>query len=622
MLDRRLHDVIIPEMQDKICMGCVYNGGWLLMLDEATSECFLLSITSPRSKISLPPLRLPSGYRGTCELLGSPANFTVVMASHSESGLHFLRYCRPGDEEWSDLLDDGECVHVSGHVVSCKGKLYVSTLSSDLIMIDVIDGTVQKQVLCNTREDKDAYQGSCLRFLVVSCGCIFSVGIKYFARPYDGALTGIVVHRFDSSDFLWRRVESIGNDCAFLISGDYGFSCTAAAGQLQGNCVYLVCINTTEFKGQALQSSVMSNEAILPHDSNKNAEEEQDTSTPPWHDIPLELLDKIASNVSLVDRARLSVVCKSWSKCFNPIKQAAVWLMHISKQDGTCKMFDPLWGKEYTLRVATFETSEERHIFRSSKDGWVIVSTSLEDDEIFMINPFTKEIVQPPLLDGFYRYSGVTFSSVPTSSDCIIFGACSSLNGKFLCVETWQSGEDDWSHFAFEYEAEPFPVAHSNPVYFRQEFYVLGRKGNMAVFNPNGKTWRVLDKPEPIYAELHVFDDDHEGAKFCYLVELGEELISVFMQNADKPPQVFKLDETKMAWVEVEDIGGAALFVDYRASFGVVSPGAGNGNRIYFPRYSEDGKRAAFYDMETKTYCPAFYGFKEPLNCVWVLDSA
>ncbi|KAK3123557.1 hypothetical protein QOZ80_8AG0632720 [Eleusine coracana subsp. coracana] len=582
-------------MQDKICMGCVYNGSWLLMLDEATSECFLLSITSPRSKISLPPLRLPSGYRGTCELLGSPANFTVVMTSHPESGLHFLRYCPPGDEEWSDLLADVEGVHVSGHVVSSKGKLYVPTFPGDLIMIGVVDGTVQKQILCNTREDKDAYQGSCLRCLVGSRGCIFSVGIKYFGRPYDGSLTGIAVHRFDSSDFMWRRVESIGGDCAFLISGDYGFSCTAAAGQLQGNCVYLVwsscdrerlykfclddmtisfdqilpepttpctraywvvsdSVHAIEFKGQALQSSIMSNEAILPHDSNKNAEEEQGTSSPPWHDIPLELLDKIASN-----------------------------------------MFDPLCGKEYTLPVATFETSEERHIFRSSKDGWVIVSTSLEDDEIFIINPFTEDHVQPPFLDGFYRYSGVTFSSAPTSSDCIVFGACSSHSGKFLIMETWRSGEDDWSQFGFEREAEPFPVAHSNPVYFREEFYVLGRKGNMAVFNPNDKTWRVLDKPEPIYAELHVFGDDHEGAKFCYLVE--------------------------MAWVEVEDIGGAALCVDYRASFGVVSPGAGNGNRIYFPRYTEDGKRAAFYDMETKTYCPAFYGFKEPLNCVWVVPN-
>ena len=131
----------------------------------------------------------------------------------------------------------------------------------------------------------------------------------------------------------------------------------------------------------------------------------------------------------------------------------------------------------------------------------------------------------------------------------------------------------------------------------------------------------MLGKPELIYAELNVFDDDHEGAKFCYLVELEGDLASVFMRNAEELPRVFKLDQTKMAWVRVEDIGGAALFLDHRASFGVVSPEAGNGNKIFFPRYSEDGKQAAYYDLETKMYHPAFYGLKQPMNCVWVVPN-
>ncbi|CAO2206894.1 unnamed protein product [Urochloa humidicola] len=210
------------------------------------------------------------------------------------------------------------------------------------------------------------------------------------------------------------------------------------------------------------------------------------------------------------------------------------------------------------------------------------------------------------MFDSFYRFHGVTFSSAPASLDSVVFGICSSTNGKSVSTETWRPEEDSWSELYFD-EEEPFPVAYNNPIYFHGKFYCLGRKGNLALFNPSDNTWRVLDKPEPVYAELQVFDDDHEGAKFCYLVELAEDLISVFMRNADEPPLVFKLDEANMVWKEVEDIGGAALFVDYRASFGVVSPGAGNGNRIYFPRYSEDGKHAAFYDMETKVYHPTFY---------------
>ena len=67
------------------------------------------------------------------------------------------------------------------------------------------------------------------------------------------------------------------------------------------------------------------------------------------------------------------------------------------------------------------------------------------------------------------------------------------------------------------------------------------------------------------------------------MVDLGEDLISVFMRNTDEPPRVFKLDQMMMMeWVGVKDISGAALFVDYWASFGGVSPGVGNVNMIYF----------------------------------------
>ncbi|PUZ51726.1 hypothetical protein GQ55_6G211900 [Panicum hallii var. hallii] len=254
--------------------------------------------------------------------------------------------------------------------------------------------------------------------------------------------------------------------------------------------------------------------------------------------------------------------------------------------------------------------------------GWVVASAEVHGEDVVIINPFTQDVVEPSALDSIcYRFQGVTFSSsAPTSPECVVFGTCSSHSGKYATVETWQPGEDAWSRLRLELE-EPFHVAYNNPIYFRGEFYCLGRKGSLAVFSPSNKTWRALDKPEPIYTELNVFDDDHDGAKFCYLVELAGDLVSVFMRNAEEPPRVFKLDRTKMAWAGVEDIGGAALFLDYRALFGVVSPGAGNGKKIFFPRYSEDGKQAAFYDLETKMYHPAFYGLKQPMNCVWVVPN-
>lgn len=292
-------------------------------------------------------------------------------------------------------------------------------------------------------------------------------------------------------------------------------------------------------------------------------------------------------------------------------------------------MFDSLRGKEYTLRVEAFDTDEEQHIFRSSKDGWVVVSGGFKDECIFLINPFTGDLVEDPrMLKGSYSYHGISFSSNPTSPDCLFFGINSSHNGVYVGVYTWQHGEDHWRKQDFVYtEMTPFPVASNNPVFCRGKFYCLGRRGNLGVFDIGRSkddprsAWEILDKPKAIHAEMELLDEDHEGREFIYLVELEGERVSVFMRNAAVPPRVFKLDETKMAWIEVEDIGGAALFLDRRASYAVASPEGGHGNRIFFPMYSEDGRQAAFYDMETKMYCPSFYGLKQPLKCVWIVPS-
>uniref|UniRef100_A0A0Q3V375 KIB1-4 beta-propeller domain-containing protein n=1 Tax=Setaria italica TaxID=4555 RepID=A0A0Q3V375_SETIT len=255
-------------------------------LHEATHDCFLLSVTSRTSKISLPPLRPTTEYKGaTCGVLGSPANFTVVIVSEveAESEQKFMLCCCPGDEDWTDLTAADDYLRFSGTIVSHAGKLY----AGNLVVTDVIDGAVRSRFL-DTEGKVEAMHGSTASYLVVSSGDIFSVWITYLGRPYDGSLIKIVVRRRELSDLVWTRVESIGSDCAFLLSGDYGLSCSAAAAGMQGNCIYLVwsscdcerlykfclddmtksfhqilpnptspcsSIQTSGFKGQALQSA-------------------------------------------------------------------------------------------------------------------------------------------------------------------------------------------------------------------------------------------------------------------------------------------------------------------------------------------------------------------------------
>ncbi|XP_015695623.1 uncharacterized protein LOC107304732 [Oryza brachyantha] len=672
--DRSLHTRAIPDLQGKLCLGCVHDGDWLLMADEITGDSFLFCL-SDSSKVSLPPLREPLGHLGACVVLGpSPANreSAVVIASTEEPEESFLLRCHPGDEEWAKLTIQGLHSYIlSGNLVNCAGQLYSYTTFGfwGLVALDVIDGGATIQARANLWWERPWDASSHKPYLIESSGDLFLVAVSYHGcHPYNCSFDGVSVHRLDRDRATLRKVEGIGAGRAFLIAGRYGFPCAAVEGVVQGNCVYVVlpgCDCERIYK-LCLDDMTISLQTTLPHPTenlrggfwsvpariraeykesdqsirrdmevsvlnNFNNDEEEHTATiSPWLDLPIEMLELILSNLSLVDRVRFQSVCKEWSLVSNPVAKAKAWpwLMHCIRQDGECKMFDPLHPMEYALKKVGLFDTDVRQAFRFSKDGWVVVFHG-SSDHIFAINPITGDTVELPRLDYWYDFTGMAFSSVPTSPDCIFVGAISSPTGDWVRVWTYRTnreettddeGEEEqemcWDDIAFDTSNALFPVARNNPVYFRGEFYFLGQRGNLAVFHPGNIVWRVLDKPEPIHPNLTVND---EGKEACYLVELTGELIAVFHRSANEPPRVLKLDETNMSWVEIEDIGGGTLFLDYRASMAMPSSevGHGHGDRIYFPKYSEEGNQAFFYDMKAKKYSPTFYSGKEPMNCVW-----
>uniref|UniRef100_A0A0D9X8H0 F-box domain-containing protein n=1 Tax=Leersia perrieri TaxID=77586 RepID=A0A0D9X8H0_9ORYZ len=648
------------------------HGDWLLMLDKSTADCFLLRITgNPRTKIQLPPLHEPLNFLSTREMLESPEspNCTIVIASSvevEEEG--YLLHCNPGDKEWTKLVSPYDDFSFTFLIRKYGGKIY--HCFAELVVVDMINGEIQLQRMGTIEDEEIDARGNGHYLVVESCGELFLLWIEelgYFAQ--DGLLTSIDVFCLDFDSMSWKRVDSIGSDRTFLVSGHYALSCPSINGVLQGNCVYLIwsscecerlykfCLDdmTISFNQilpqptkpwcrafwavpTSIQSISVVEETAIPdyglskeksndnisNDFEEHAKSADGNSSRSWEHLPVELLELIVSNLSLVDLIRFPTVCKAWSEVSNPIEQAKVWpwLMHISKQDGTCKLFDPLRCEEYNIQVTVPFDVDKQHgnIIRSAKDGWVFMSAGIYGDEIFITNPFTEDSLELAMFYRRYHYSGISFSSSnPMCSDCVFFGINSSDNGLFLGTFTWQHGEPSWNEQEFEYDV-PFPVGYNNPVMFNGEFYCLGRKGNLGVFNPASHAWRILDKTEPIHVNMNLSRDDHIGREFCYLVDMSGELISVFLRNSNESPRVFKLDMTKMSWVEGEDIGGGAMFLDYRSSYGVSSPDGGHGNRIYFPRYSEDGK-PVFYDMDKKKYFPIVLCVVEPLNCVWMVPN-
>ncbi|KAJ1254696.1 hypothetical protein BS78_K001800 [Paspalum vaginatum] len=589
-------NITIPEIQGKTCLGCVHDGGWLVMLDESTGECFLLSVAGAGALgcrdravvVPLPPLREPLEFLATCVVLGeSPPDCTVVVSSSAAAtGEHkkpFLLHCRPGEQGWTKL---GKL-----HTLASCDRLIVFDDDDDDRHVAAADGVGVVRVRRRRRlrrlmpasiddGEEETRGGGGHHYYLIGCfgydGVPTRIGVYLLDGYSDDSDSDPRNKKLSSSSMAWRRVESIG-DRAFLISGGFGFSCRATT-TTQGNCVYLVwsccdcerlykfCLDdmTVTFYrllpqpthpqcrafwsvpvAAAVEDHSPIHEpnnvvisSILPQDPDLNnniiiettAQEHIGTTStlaPPWDDLPRELLDL------------------AWSKVSSPVEHA--------KQDWACKMLDPLRpGEEYTLRVETFDTDEERHVFRSSKDGWAIAAPSRRPR--------------------------------PASPDYVFFGVNSSDSGEFVGVYTWrrrQHGDgndgdgDSWSELEFEYPDMPFPVARNNPVLWRGKFYCLGWKGNLGVFDLRTseaaaaagddprKAWTILDKPS----------------------------------------------RSTTTWT---------------ASYAVASPEGGRGNKIFFPRYyeSEDGKKeVAFYDMETKTYCPSFYGLKQPLNCLWIVPN-
>ncbi|KAJ3683286.1 hypothetical protein LUZ60_013513 [Juncus effusus] len=346
-------------------------------------------------------------------------------------------------------------------------------------------------------------------------------------------------------------------------------------------------------------------------DISKEEENPSDISRQ-WADIPRDLLELLLSKLSLVDCIYIPTVCKAWSTVPNHLHEAKVcpWLMYYPQDATQCRFIDPLYGKEYCMDLKSLGFDSDKITLHFSKDGWVLLSCgSGRNMSISMTNLFTRKTIKLPPCFLFGQSYGLSFSSIPTSPDFIVYGI------NFFALFTWRPGDECWSRLSFSINPGDFHFAYNNPVFFRGEVYCLGMTGNLAVFDVESKECKVLDSPELILSEV---PDRYE--ENCYLMEFEGELISVFSENEggkESSFRVFKLDQSEMDWIELDDLGDLTLFVDRRTSIAKRAPWKSCANRIYFPRFDDD-KHGAFYLMETKKYYPKVYGLIEPLNCVWI----
>ncbi|CAL4887028.1 unnamed protein product [Urochloa decumbens] len=513
--DVELREASLDELDmlhGKECLACL-EGGWLVMFDEGTDECFLLNLTS-LCKIPLPPLLTTVGQ---CALSSpTPPDCTVVFSTYDGN---CVLCCRPGDEEWRKLTDETDGPYAMGDIVSFRGTMYVSTDMSTFTAIDVSTPSSSGVAI----ERRGIPHPSMMRWrykqmLVESDGDIFLLQF-YIHGIYSSEVVDMDIHRLDTSAYVWNKVESIGDRTIF--AGD-------------DNCV------------------------VLPSASRAG------------------------------------------------IRPGYIHLLHKHCRAGV---------RLYSIRLS--DRAMSCTLLPASHDNmyWVVPSRYM-----YAANPFTGDMLELPEIRCHYnQFDGISFSSAPKSPDCVVCAIEKSHNTGHndLCVMVWHAGDEDWTILEIN-DDNQFRTAYSNPVFYHDEFYCLGTRGNLGVFNPHNMTWRVLDKPCAI-----LDGDPLAGDQYCYLLEFRDNLIAIFRPHEDGPMDMYRLDMSQMVWTKVERLDNEVTFVDNWNAVMKPAPRVTCCNRIYISKaggYNEDGEfnGSTFYDLKSRKYYPSYFNLIERMNSIWV----
>ncbi|XP_042483881.1 F-box/kelch-repeat protein At1g57790-like [Macadamia integrifolia] len=335
----------------------------------------------------------------------------------------------------------------------------------------------------------------------------------------------------------------------------------------------------------------------------------------PWSELPTDLLRLIVSRLCLKDNVRLSCVCKKLGKVARKLRvvNQSPWLMFTPALGGILKFFDPSQGKFYVDEIPELCLTE----IKCSKDGWVLISGRA----LFLFNPFTLSVVDLP----YYSVHSSTFalSCAPTSPDSVVFAIQThlafnqGLDTQEVSIGICHPGDSQWSTFKFQIPGDCYFYNWGDgPVFCNGLFYCLSKYSYnfLGVFDPQKHTWSILDVPPPNLPPMIYYD---KRAK--HMVEFKGELLLVCVSYPDKPI-IFKLDLSKMKWVEMQSLNDVTVFVSSHSSLAVTNVPRISSNSVYFSKRRNYGKNIYLYSLNDCKYHPAMQQHEGPFfhNALWI----
>ncbi|KAI3866309.1 hypothetical protein MKW98_007964, partial [Papaver atlanticum] len=266
-------------------------------------------------------------------------------------------------------------------------------------------------------------------------------------------------------------------------------------------------------------------------------------------------------------------------------------LVYISTDDCTVyNIVDPMHNNEnYLMKLPLLRGAR----IRFQKGGWLLMSEGA--CRLFFHNPFTKETIELPNLPRSYDFSNISFSSLPTCSDCVVSGIRVSGMSS-IHVYLIARGENSWKFNEFDnIDLEYYMSLLCTPALRKGILYRVDYNGLLGAFNLDdgiNRTFKVLEKPRKLFNRAYP----------SFLVECGGDLMLVKLGHIGTFVGIFRLNFSRMEWVKVKTLGKYMLFVSYTSCISRIAPNSSMENKIYFPRLSLHGEGILYYSLDTGCY--------------------
>ncbi|KAL5850835.1 hypothetical protein ACOSQ4_008848 [Xanthoceras sorbifolium] len=244
-----------------------------------------------------------------------------------------------------------------------------------------------------------------------------------------------------------------------------------------------------------------------------------------WCDLPADVLNTIAEQLLYVEQIQFRSVCRSWRS-------------NTSPRHGLFYLYDPSQKRNYILDNEILIGAK----VHASKHGWLLLSRKNHvrmSSSFLLYTPFTHKIIRLPESHIMNDDSMATFSTAPTSPDCLIFVL--TVGCRKLYVSTCRLGNKImkvWRTVSFDV------------------YYCLFSNKVMGSFKVDQEDSKIHLHPVPPTATYH----ENEWNENC-LIESHDGNLLVACRRFPDSLQIFRYDQSEIKWFKVEKLGSRMLLL-------------------------------------------------------------